>query len=102
MLISETVSARAKRTQFLDQPRKKTYLTGKIHFWSCDLEKVKIQMFFAEKLLISETISARAKRKQFGDHSWKKTVFDGKIFGLAKTLISEAVSGSAKPYLYGV
>ena len=53
VLISETVSARAKRTKLLDHPREKTNFAEKFNFWSlkkknvldgkiwsCDLEKL--------------------------------------------------------------
>ena len=74
LLILETVVAGAKRTKFEDHQRKTKYLMEKIiNFWSCDLEKVRIRLFFGN-LLISDTVSVRVKRQKFGEHASKKSI----------------------------
>ena len=49
MRISETVRATAKRTNFLDHPRKKHMWEDFFNFWSCDNAQVAIQSYFALK-----------------------------------------------------
>ena len=100
VLISETISARAKRTQLWYQPKKHVF-HGKISFlvmWPW------FPGFCGKKVLISETLSARAKRTTFWNHTrikkYRMENFHFRSCDLEKvqipTFISETVSATAK------
>ena len=74
VLISETESARAKRTEFWDHQRKKKYPTEKFHFWSCDLEKVPILPFLRKKCLSRKRKALERNGRNFGITKGKKSI----------------------------